>query len=83
MRKTPMTPDEIMRRRDEIAARRGPWRADNLRLAKGVYTIAEGVRGNEERVRRAVQTVVDLAASPPKGLRILDLGCGEGGSVAT
>ena len=79
MRKTPMTPDEIVRRRDEIAARRGPWRTDNLRVAKGVYTIAEGVEGNEARVRRALQTVVDVAASPLKGLRILDLGCGEGG----
>ena len=74
-----MTPEEIARRRDAIAAERGPWRADNLRLAKTLYTIGEGVSGNEARVRRVVQTVHDLAASRIKGLRILDLGCGEGG----
>ena len=79
MRKTPMTPEDIARCRDEIAAHRGPWRADNLRLAKNVYTIGEGLEGHEARVRRAVQTVADLAASRIKGLRILDLGCGEGG----
>jgi len=74
-----MTPEDIARCRDEIAAHRGPWRADNLRLAKNVYTIGEGLEGHEARVRRAVQTVADLAASRIKGLRILDLGCGEGG----
>ncbi len=79
MRQTPMTPEEILRRRDEIVALRGPWRVDNLRLAKNVYTMGEGLRGNEARVRRAVQTVLDLAASRIKDLRILDLGCGEGG----
>jgi SAM-dependent methyltransferase len=79
MPKPPMTPEAILRRRDEIAAHRGPWLTDNLRLAKNVYTIGEGARGNEARVRRAVQTVLDLAAPRIRGLRILDLGCGEGG----
>jgi SAM-dependent methyltransferase len=79
MRKTPMMPEEIARRRDEIAAHRGPWRADNLLLARNVYTMGEGAQGQEARVRRAVQTVLDLSASRVKGLRILDLGCGEGG----
>jgi SAM-dependent methyltransferase len=79
MRQTPMTPEEIARRRDEIIAHRGPWRTDNLRLARNVYTIGEGVEGREARVRRTVQTVLDLSASRLKGLRILELGCGEGG----
>lgn len=79
MRKTPMTPEAVLRRRDEIVAHRGPWRTDNLRLAKNVYTMGDGAPGNEARVRRAVQTVLDLAAARVKELRILDLGCGEGG----
>jgi len=79
MLKTPMTPEEILRRRDEIEAERGPWRVDNLRLARNVYTMGEGAPGNEARVRRTVQSVLDLAASRIKELRILDLGCGEGG----
>jgi SAM-dependent methyltransferase len=79
MRKTPMTPEAVLRRRDEIVAERGPWRADNLRLARNVYTMGDGAVGNEARVRRAVQTVLDLAAVRVKDLRVLDLGCGEGG----
>ena len=79
MRKTPMTPEEIARRRDEIVAHHGPWRVHNLQLARNVSTMGEGVPEQETRVRRAVQTVSDLSASRVKGLRILDLGCGEGG----
>jgi SAM-dependent methyltransferase len=79
MRKTPLTPEAVLRRRDEIVAERGPWRADNLRLARNVYTIGDGALGSEVRVRRAVQTVLDLAAVRIKELRVLDLGCGEGG----
>jgi SAM-dependent methyltransferase len=79
MRKTPMTPEAVLRRRDEIVAKRGPWHVDNLRLARNVYTMGDGAIGNEARVRRAVQTVLDLTGMRVKELRILDLGCGEGG----
>lgn len=74
-----MSPDEIARRRDEILLHRGPWLADNLRLAKNVFTIGEGMPGSAARVRRAVQTIQDLAGSRIKGRRVLDLACGEGG----
>ncbi len=74
-----MKPEEIARRRDDIVARRGPWRKHNLRLASDVYTIGDGALGDEARVRRAVQTAADAAARPWNGLRVLDLGCGEGG----
>jgi SAM-dependent methyltransferase len=79
MRKAAMTRDEIAKRRDEIAATRGPWRVDNVQLAAGVYTIGENADASSDRVRRRVQTVLDLAASQEKSLRLLDLGCGEGG----
>jgi len=79
MRKTPMTPEEIARRRDELAALHGPWRVHNLQLARNVSTMGEGVEAEDTRVRRAVQTVSDLSVSRLRGLRILDLGCGEGG----
>jgi len=74
-----MTPDAIRDRRDEIVAHRGPWRSDNLRLAKDVFTIGDGEAGRETDVRRAVQTVADISGPRLKGLRILDLACGEGG----
>lgn len=76
-----MTAEEIVRRRDELAASRGPWRSDNLRLAAGVFTIGEDVDGNAARVRRTVQTVLDLSAFRKNSLRVLDLGCGEGGAA--
>jgi len=79
MRKAPMTPEEIAGRRDELVARHGPWRVHNLQLARHVFTMGAGVVGQDLRVRRAVQTVCDLSGSRLKGLRILDLGCGEGG----
>ena len=41
--------------------------------------MGDGAVGNEARVRRAVQTVLDLTAVRVKDLRVLDLGCGEGG----
>lgn len=41
--------------------------------------MSEGGGGQSTRVRRAVQNISDLSASRLKGLRILDLGCGEGG----
>jgi SAM-dependent methyltransferase len=79
MRKTPMTPEEIARRRDEIVAIHGPWCVHDLQLARNVTTMSEGGGGQSTRVRRAVQNISDLSASRLKGLRILDLGCGEGG----
>lgn len=74
-----MKPDEIARRREDIIARRGPWREHNLRLANRIYTMGEGVSGGEARVRRAAQTVFDVAAKRWSDLRVLDLSCGEGG----
>ena len=79
MRKTSMTPEEIAGRRDAIVARHGPWRVHNLQLARNVFTMGDGVAGQVVRVRRAVQTVSDHSSARFKGLRILDLGCGEGG----
>jgi SAM-dependent methyltransferase len=79
MRKTPMTPEEIARRRTEIIARRGPWSTDNILLTRSLYSIDGGAAGQELRVRRIVQTVVDLSGSRLKGRRVLELGSGEGG----
>lgn len=79
MRKPPMTPEEIGQRRAEIVASRGPWRSDNLRLAKDVFTIGDGAAGREAHVRSAVQLVADVAGSPLADLRVLDLSCAEGG----
>src|SRR5262245_55901775 len=67
MRKSPMTPEEIGSRRDEIAGSRGPWRQDNLRLAKDVYTMEPGARGRDGRVRAVAQWIADVVGAPMKG----------------
>ena len=71
-----MTRAEIIERRDEIVRRSGPWRRHDLRLADGVHTMGAG---ETVRVRRIVQLVRDFAGGRLRGLRILDLGAGEGG----
>jgi SAM-dependent methyltransferase len=75
----PQSVEEIRRRRDEVIARWGPWRSSNIRLAEGVFTMPDASPGDGARVRRALQHVRDLASGTVSGLRVLDLGCGEGG----
>jgi SAM-dependent methyltransferase len=74
-----MTHEEIARRRDDIVGRWGPWRFDNLRLSGDLFTIGEGAPGNAARLRRGMQQLRDLAGGTVSGLRVLDLGAGEGG----
>ena len=74
-----MTRAEIIEARDEIIRRSGPWRRHDIRLADGVHTIGDGISPETARVRRIVQQVRDLAGGHLRGLRVLDLGAGEGG----
>lgn len=68
----------------DVAARYGPWIADNIDLGDGVFTIGRDVRGAaEQRVERIARLVSDLARRPLDELEVLDLGALEGGfSVA-
>ena len=74
-----MTRAEIIEARDEIIRRSGPWRRHDIRLADGVHTLGDGGSNETARVRRIVQHVRDLSGGRLRGLRILDLGAGEGG----
>jgi SAM-dependent methyltransferase len=72
--------DEISARRQALIDRFGPWTAENIDLGHGIYTMAPDLVGMaEERVKRIVQLVSDYARGELSGLRILDLGCYEGG----
>jgi SAM-dependent methyltransferase len=63
-----------------IVARHGPWIGYNLELADGEYTVgADLVGAADANIRRVVQLVADHAGRPLSELRILDLGCHEGG----
>jgi SAM-dependent methyltransferase len=63
-----------------IVGRHGPWIGYNLELADGEHTIgADLVGAADANIRRVVQLVADHARRPLPELRILDLGCHEGG----
>jgi SAM-dependent methyltransferase len=67
-------------RRREVIRRHGAWVGYNLHLGDGVYTMRPGPPGAAEaRIQRVVQLVQDLAGASLDGLRVLDLGCHEGG----
>lgn len=74
-----MTPQDARRERDELIRRYGAWTAHNIRLAEGVYTIGPPPSGDEDRTARALQVIADCARTPLDAMRVLDIGCLEGG----
>jgi SAM-dependent methyltransferase len=56
----------------------GPWRANNIHLCDDLYTMGKKIQGDEIKLRRVLQIVVDIVRQPLDGLRILDLACLEG-----
>jgi 2-polyprenyl-3-methyl-5-hydroxy-6-metoxy-1,4-benzoquinol methylase len=75
-----MTAEEIERGRDDVIRQAGPWTAENIHLGDGVYTMGPDLVGvAEHRVKRIVQIVSDWGGRDLDGMRVLDLGCYEGG----
>jgi 2-polyprenyl-3-methyl-5-hydroxy-6-metoxy-1,4-benzoquinol methylase len=68
----------IIQKKSEVITKYGPWTAHNIHLRDDVYTIAPEIIGDEIKLRRIVQCVLDLAGGSVEGLRILDLACLEG-----
>ena len=62
-----------------IEAVHGPWTAHNCKVAEGLWTIRERSVNFDEKTRRCVRIVQDFFGSDLRGLRVLDLGAGEGG----
>ncbi|MCC7273064.1 MAG: methyltransferase domain-containing protein [Alphaproteobacteria bacterium] len=73
-----MTREELLRRRDAVAAAHGPWVGHNIHLGHGVYTIGAHVVGAENTAKHLLQVVGAMAARPLNQIRVLDLGCSEG-----
>jgi SAM-dependent methyltransferase len=72
-----MNATELRLSLQDAVSRHGAWLAHNIHLGEGVYTIGPpSVGGNEGRLRRIIQICADLA--PLTGLRVADLGSGEG-----
>src|SRR6476646_8759794 len=70
--------DAVIRQKQQIIDRYGPWTAHNIQLADDVYTIDKAVTGDEFKLRRIVQIISDLSQKPLNSLRVLDLACLEG-----
>jgi 2-polyprenyl-3-methyl-5-hydroxy-6-metoxy-1,4-benzoquinol methylase len=66
------------REKDELTSAHGGWTAHNVRLAEGLYTLSEQPSGDEVKLRRVTQIVLDLFGGDLTGLRALDLACLEG-----
>lgn len=69
----------ILEQKTAIEQRYGPWTAHNVRLSEDVWTVKNGVVNFDEKMRRAVQVAHDFFGPELSGLRVLDLGAGEGG----
>jgi SAM-dependent methyltransferase len=65
--------DELQR----VVRQYGEWTDHNIKVAPDIYTI--GPRPVSPKLRRIVQIVSDLAGEDFSRLRVLDLGCLEGG----
>jgi SAM-dependent methyltransferase len=73
-----MNPQEILKKKEDLIRRLGPWTAHNVHLGGEVYTIDHKVVGQEIVLRRNIQIIEDIAHRPIKELRVLDLACLEG-----
>lgn len=74
-----MDRETLQRRKVELVERHGPWTADSIELGHGVWTMEPGAAGlAEARVARITQIASDLSGGLD-GVRVLDLGCYEGG----
>ena len=66
-------------RYDAVVREHGPWSAHNVEYAPGLFTIQPSLAGQELRLRRVLQVVIDAVGERSiESLRILDLACLEG-----
>src|SRR5262245_10720222 len=67
---TRMRRETIEDKKKAIIAEHGPWTAHNLCLGEGVYTIVDGIAGDEIKLRRVIQIISDISARNLTSLRI-------------
>jgi 2-polyprenyl-3-methyl-5-hydroxy-6-metoxy-1,4-benzoquinol methylase len=77
-RMTEMNVDALARKKQSIIEKFGPWAASNIHVGGNLYTIGEGIHGDEIKLRRVLQVVADMTRRPLSELRLLDLACHEG-----
>jgi SAM-dependent methyltransferase len=64
--------------KNQVIAKHGTWDSNNVYLGKGLYTMGAEIVGDEVKLLRVVQCVLDHTGGSVEGLRVVDLGCGEG-----
>lgn len=69
---------ELNEARQAVIERHGPWVSHNVALPFGSFTIDATARGDNYRTFKFLQIVHDVLRRPAYGLRVLDLGSGEG-----
>ena len=64
--------------KNQIITKYGAWDSNNVYLEGGLYTMGVEIVGDEIKLLRILQCVLDHTGGTVEGLRVLDLGCGEG-----
>jgi SAM-dependent methyltransferase len=70
---------ELSARKAQIEETFGAWTAHNCQLAPGLWTMRPGSVNFDEKTRRCVRIAQDFFGPDLSGVRVLDLGAGEGG----
>lgn len=70
--------DAIRAGRDAVVREHGVWTGHNIHLGGGVWTMDEPVAGAAERNAQRISQVVNDLVGGMEGLRVVDLGAGEG-----
>lgn len=73
-----MDAKEILGLKDQVITKYGAWDSNNVYLQDGLYTMKPEIVGDEVKLLRVVQCVLDHTGGTVEGLRVVDLGCGEG-----
>ncbi|WP_353063305.1 class I SAM-dependent methyltransferase [Tunturibacter psychrotolerans] len=68
----------ILDLKNQVVAKYGAWDSNNVYLEGGLYTMGAEIVGDEIKLLRVVQCVLDHTGGTVEGQRVLDLGCGEG-----
>src|SRR5262249_15002519 len=70
---------ELVTQKALIEENFGPWTAHNCQLAEGLWPVRACSVNFDEKTRRCICIVQDFFGSDLSGVRVLDLGAGEGG----
>ncbi len=73
-----MDRDVLIAEHQAVCARHGAWEWHNVALPYGLFTRGPQATGDNHRALKFLQITADMLRRPLPGLRVLDLGSGEG-----